>query len=501
MAELLSSKVLLTEEPPKFRLFPALSSSVTGIVGTAAWGPIGVPTLCTSLEEFDRTFGGYLGQFELALSARLFFSNGGRQLYVVRTCHYASANDAESMAAKAAQGDVAAEQGVFATISARYPGAFGNTLRIDVSNSGNDIEIEVGTGGRRRELLSGLSNNPKAARYYLHVVNAQSRFIRMKPGVQDARLAEGRQAVALIDGDDGLAQLSDADYIGHPASKTGLHALDTVLDLSLVAIPGACTQDVHRALLAYCEETRGGSVYSVLDPPSHASAQDITKYVADDARLLNHSAHGSIYWPRLLVANPEGAGVVTAAPSGAIAGTIARLVGNAAGGVYLPPAGLEAGRLLGVVGFDHSDTLEEAKRDLVFPVCVNPLTTAPGRPFYIDGSRTLAPSSNFPWLAWRRGASHIERDLRLRLDYLRHRPLNSALQSEAYRTMRSYLVEQMRHGAFASNKPSEAFSIYMVPPTRTATLEMAVGLSFAAPAEFIWVHLSINLGGAANDKE
>ena len=37
-----------------------------------------------------------------------------------------------------------------------------------------------------------------------------------------------------------------------------------------------------------------------------------------------------------------------------------------------------------------------AKRDLVYPKRINPLTTGPGMPRYIDGSRTLKSTGNFP---------------------------------------------------------------------------------------------------------
>jgi hypothetical protein len=44
--------------------------------------------------------------------------------------------------------------------------------------------------------------------------------------------------------------------------------------------------------------------------------------------------------------------------------------------------------------------LEERKRDLVYPKRINPLTTGPGLPRYIDGSRTLKPDFGSSGSAW-----------------------------------------------------------------------------------------------------
>jgi hypothetical protein len=68
--------------------------------------------------------------------------------------------------------------------------------------------------------------------------------------------------------------------------------------------------------------------------------------------------------------------------------------------------------MFGVLGFETDEVLEERKRDLVYPKRINPLTTGPGLPRYIDGSRTLKGDGNFPYVAERRGVIFIERSLK-----------------------------------------------------------------------------------------
>ncbi len=73
-----------------------VSTSVTGFIGAAQFGPVyGVPELLTSFSDFENIYGGLDPlQFEdageilpnyLAQAVRAFFNNGGQQLYVVRT--------------------------------------------------------------------------------------------------------------------------------------------------------------------------------------------------------------------------------------------------------------------------------------------------------------------------------------------------------------------------------------------------------------------------------
>lgn len=88
MAELLSSKIIIQEEDPTIRSFPALPSAVLGILGVAEKGPIATPQLITSFEEYQRYFGTYVDGYQLALAVRSYFLNGGNQCYVSRVVHY-----------------------------------------------------------------------------------------------------------------------------------------------------------------------------------------------------------------------------------------------------------------------------------------------------------------------------------------------------------------------------------------------------------------------------
>jgi len=183
-------------------------------------------------------------------------------------------------------------------------------------------------------------------------------------------------------------------------------------------------------------------------------------------------------------------------PSGIVAGVFARTDSAQPGGVYDPPAGIEAGRMFGVLGFETDEVLEENKRDLVYPHRINPLTTGPGLPRYIDGSRTLKGNGNFPYVAERRGVIFIERSLKQGLQFARHKNNTEGLRAQVRRTITAFLLAQMNNGAFRSKTPSTAFFVDVSEQLNTPTVIFAgkliarVGLATNKPAEFIILRIS-----------
>ena len=72
-----------TDLPPPIEGVP---TSITAFVGPTTSGPVETPIRVTSRSEYERTFGAPDAS-DTGLSARLFFENGGRSAYVVRTDH------------------------------------------------------------------------------------------------------------------------------------------------------------------------------------------------------------------------------------------------------------------------------------------------------------------------------------------------------------------------------------------------------------------------------
>ena len=385
-------------------------------------------------------------------------------------------------------------------------GAYANRIEAEVRTATNGspgaFDLLVVDDGTYRETFPNLSMNPDDARYVERVVNdvrTGSVYVRVVDQLLVGALIPQPQVVALAGGSDGLVGLDDTDFVGSEPGKTGLRALDKVQELSLLLVPGRATPAVHNAMIRYCEVDRNGTVFPVLDPPANQSATDIVTYVTTTASLENLSEFGAIYWPRVKVLNPAksvfgSTDQVVVPPSGIVAGVFARTDSARPGGIYDPPAGIEAGRMFGVLGFEVDEVLEEAKRDVVYPHRINPLTTGSGLPRFIDGSRTLKSDGQFPYVGERRGVIFIERSLRQGLQFGRHKNITEDLLAEVRRTVTAFLLTQMNNGAFASRDPAKAFFVDLSMNTATTRFAgkiiLRVGLATNKPAEFIILLIS-----------
>jgi phage tail sheath protein FI len=398
----------------------------------------------------------------------------------------------------------------FARIEAIGPGAFGNTLFVDVLPPGNanegDFSLRIRTADVNLELFENLSRSETHPHYFEAVLNHPSSGSKYVRAVDYADVSPGApfnlpQASSALEGGDDGDELEDSNFIGGQWDLDGLYAFDAVPDVSIVLVPGRATPAVHSAMLGYCEVGRGGTAFAVLDPPPETSAAEIVEYVKTTASLENASEYGAIYWPRVLINNPDknvlgASDRIAVAPSGIIAGVFARNDASSAGGIYTQPAGIEAGRLFGVLGFESRDTLKDRVRDLVYPHRINPLTTEPGLPKYIDGSRTLKVGGSFPFIAERRGVSFIERSLKQGLQFARFRNNTPELRAQVRRSIVGFLLAQMKNGAFRTQDPATAFFVDVSDELNTPSVIAAgklvarIGVATNKPAEFIILEIS-----------
>ncbi len=386
-------------------------------------------------------------------------------------------------------------------VDAANPGGYANRLRMRVQAGRPGLDLLTVEDGIARDTFRNVSLDPSSPRYVETLVNdpnSGSALVR----VTDQRLAPGAvlalQTAPLAGGDDGLAGLTDADFVGSPTGKTGLYAFDTVQDLATLLVPGRATPVVHNAMIDYCEVDRAGMVLAILATPAGMSADDIVTYVSQTAALEGRSEFGAIFWPRVAVMNPATAYFGSAAtvlmdPSGFIAGLFCLNDVAKPGGIYEASAGTESGVLAGVVGLETDEVLDETKRDLVYPHRINPITTATGQPRYVDGCYTLKGDGNWPFIPQRRGVTFIEKSLKRGLDWVRHKNNTTSLRARVYRTSFAFLYTQMQNGAFASTTPKTAFVIDVsdgpgglntAAVIASGQLIAEYGLALNTPAEF-----------------
>jgi phage tail sheath protein FI len=398
------------------------------------------------------------------------------------------------------------------TVDGKSDGTYANSLQIRISDaSSGDAEafdLAVLDDGVVVETFTSLSMDETAERYVETVVNDDDTgSVRIfvtdlaLVGTAAQKRPENATSGLLTGGNDGLSGLVDADFVGSAAGKTGMYGLDLFASLSMLIAPDRATSAVHNAMLSYVEIWRKGQAVALLDPPADQSATEIITYVSSTASLLGSSEYGAIFWPRIKVLNPSvaiygSAKEIVIPPSGVVAGVIAR-GDTVTGGVYQPAAGVDGrGTMRSCLGFETDETLDEKKRDLVFPKRINPLTTGDGLPRHIDGFVTLKSNGNFPFLSERRGVIFIEQSIKAGLQFARWRNNDEALRAEVDRTVRLFLVGEMGKGAFRTRNPDTAFFVDFGPGLNPDSVAFAgqlkgrVGLATQKPAVFIIVAFS-----------
>ncbi len=402
-------------------------------------------------------------------------------------------------------------------------GAAVDTLRIDGKTEGsyaNDISVRVEDAtsgvaaefnlividdGIELETLPNMSMIDLDLRYVEGIVNDSSEESNLIAATDLDAVVAQRPANGtfgpLTGGDDGLVGLVDADFIGSATGATGIRAYDQTQDINILIIPGQATSAIQNAMITYVEVTRDGTMFAILESPAGSSAVSVIAYFDVTASLLGLSEFGAAYWPLVTVNNPTEAVFGTVAtlnvtPSGHIAGIYARTDGARPGGIYDPPAGIEEGFIAGIVGFETDEVLDENKRDLVFPKRINILTTFTGAPRHIDGSRTLKGNGNFPFVAQRRGAIFIEVSVKNGTQFARNKNNTPKLRRTVERTIRQFLLLQMKNEAFSSQDPDTAFFVEFSDKLNPASVSNAgqmigrVGLAFNTPAEFLIIRFS-----------
>lgn len=400
-------------------------------------------------------------------------------------------------------------------INGKTDGTYAHALKAKItdatSGTAAEFNLTVLKNGLIIEAFPNVTMDSTAANYVETIVNdvtTGSKYISAEDLVAGTGSAATDRPVDvtsafLSGGNDGLASIGDSDFTGsaNDNDKTGMRAFDLVQGLNLLVVPGRATSAVHNAMLTYCEVARDLSMFAILDPPAGASVTDAITYFESTAAVLELSEFGAAYWPRIKVLNPNKTvfgsdDQIVCPPSGHIAGVYARTDGKSPGGVFEYPAGVDFGVINGCLGFDSSDTLEEAKRDLIYPKRINPLTSAPGLPRYIDGTYTLKSTGDFPNIAERRGATFIEQSIKVGLQFARHKKNTEELRASVARTVEAFLLVQMKNGAFRSNDPAKAFFVDFGDGLNTDAVQFAgqlvgrIGIATAKPATWIILRFS-----------
>jgi hypothetical protein len=299
-------------------------------IGRTLRGPLHRPRLARNFAEFQQLFGGLWQPSPLSYAIEHFFDNGGREALVVRVANGARSSTLSLPAGRGALTLEALSPGTREFLRASVD--YDNVPAQDVQRFNLTVQRVRVPGGNHvedQEIFALLSLDPADERFLARALE-RSDLVRIKgdlPAERPDRTWDSERGVASYiassgDGDDG-APLTDYDIVGSEIERTGLFALEGV-QFNFLCIP-PLTREIDvgpcawLAAIRYCLKRRA---LLIIDPPAGWHTADEALRALRDFNYC--SEHALMYFPRLLAHDKLRGHFESFAPSGAVAGLIAR---------------------------------------------------------------------------------------------------------------------------------------------------------------------------------
>jgi phage tail sheath protein FI len=301
--------------------------------------------------------------------------------------------------------------------------------------------------------------------------------------------------LAMAGGDDAVAVMNDAMYQGldsnEPRLRTGLHALQNELTVSIVAVPGQVTTPVQQALINHCERDRYR--FAILDGPPPERGDTLV-----DVQLMRQqfdTSYAALYHPWVTIPDPMPGNIasirqVALPPSGPVAGIYART--DVERGVHKAPANAVVAGITGLTRY-----LNQREQDILNPLGINVTRDfrRNNRGIRVWGARCATSEAQLKYVSVRRLLIFLSASIERGLQYAVFEPNSEALWAQARRSISGFLTVVWRNGALEGTAPEQAFFVRCDRSTMTqdqidnGQLIVEVGVAPVKPAEFVIVRI------------
>jgi len=243
------------------------------------------------------------------------------------------------------------------------------------------------------------------------------------------------------------------DFIGDPSAHTGFYAFDPS-DVQLVCCERT-DPTIVTAGLGYCAG-RGDCMYVGAVPQASVAAKQAKAY---GQAFQGKKVYGALYGPWVKVVDPIGTGATPVKfipPVGHVMGIYARV--ETSRGIWKAPAGDEA-NIVGALDVEYQ--LSDAEHtDLVKSGSVNGIRAIAGAGVVVDASRTLSTDTRWLYVNVRLLFNYVKSSLKHGLRWVRQEPNRDTLWTAVkFSSVRPFLMELWRQGAFGTGKPEQVFTI------------------------------------------
>jgi hypothetical protein len=347
---------------------------------------------------------------------------------------------------------------------------WGLRLALVSKDKADNYQSVISTGGAGGTNIGG--NFKINTRYYSLGTTGSSPF-------QDALLN--------VQGNDGSAPLL-SDY------NNVFPILDKEIDLfNLLILPRdsqhtvSTTTSLWGPASVFCQLRRAFLLMDSLDSWSSVQAATNPSTGVNSLRIGLVKDHSAIFYPRVTI-NENGINVQIA-PSGAVAGLMARIDSNR--GVWKAPAGTEAD-IRGIVGLEYKFT--DAENGVLNPHAINTLRIFPDG-IVNWGARTMDGDDDFgseyKYIPVRRTALFIEESLYRGLKWVVFEPNDEPLWASIRLNVGAFMHGLFRQGAFQGKTKQDAYFVKCDSETTTQNdinlgiVNIWVGFAPLKPAEFV----------------
>lgn len=478
------------------------SRSTAAFFGEALRGP-STATLVTSWSDYRTLYGELSQTSDLGFAIYHYFSNGGKDAYVVRVT--ASNAAAASITVPYYPSGTGSASAVLFTADAISKGTWGNNLTLEFTAGGTvasssvipTFNLIVKLSGVEVERWNDLSSEISSNRYLVTILNTYSSYISgvVIGGAVAAQTANSAwvfksTSTAFTLGVAG-STTQDSDY------TTALDKLDAVEGVLLINAVNKTSTSLINAFIAKAE-SRGNS-FVIIDPDMvETNHQTIGGTIVGNYTASNYAA---VYYPALLMVDPSKTGpgaIRTTAPGGAIAGAYVRT--EIERNVAKTPAGINVG-VRNAIGLATNFT-ESQTGTLYGSYNVNTLKSIPGGGIVINGGRTLDKTPPGKYISARRTLNYLKQTLKDSTSYAVFEPNDERLWTQLTMGVSAILAEFWTQGGLKGATTSEAFYVTCNSTNNTAVtvdngeVNLEVGVALQYPAEFIVINLSQWTGGS-----
>lgn len=447
------------------------SSSVGALIGVTRSGVIGVAQKIGSWTEFISKFANgldtpFLENSYLPYAVHGFFTNGGKELYIVSV---------KKGAVKATK--TSTSNSITATAS--NEGTWGNDIKVSIKKNADysdeykafDVTIAVGTSDSVTisdvtldTIAEAVMSNSKA-KQWLSVFS-----------IGDSVEALAEEEFTLAGGTDGT-ELTDSDY------TNSLSALDTLDDLTMVAIPGQTSKVVNDAILAYCDNN---GLFPIIDMPMGSTTEETKAY-----RKSISAWTGALPYPWGKMNDPLTDSLKTVPTAGHVMGVYARVIGSR--GIHKAPAGVDA-VVRGFVEMEYQ--LTPTQLSTLNPIGVISITSRPNAGIVLWGARSLnSKDTTMRYVTDGLLNLNIKKSLYDGTQFAVFEPNDEQLWSKVQAACKAFL-ETLRTSGALKGTADEAYYVTVDDTNNTddtiaeGQLNIEVGYAPVKPAEFVIIKLA-----------